>query len=136
MKISLVIINEQVKSRAIDAVRSLSFDDPHEVVIRPKKSRRSLDQNALHWKRLDVVRMHIADSTGQIFSAEELHEFFKAKFLDVRLVEVGGESIPCRRTTTKLNTKEMSEFMDAIDRYCIERLHLYLPQPGGHDDQG
>jgi hypothetical protein len=45
-------------------------------------------------------------------------------------VEIGGESVKVRRTTTKMSTKEFSEFMDAIDRYCIERLNLYLPVPG------
>ena len=126
----IILLTQQHKDRACAALQGLPLEPPMEVVIRPYKSRRSLDQNALHWKRLDIVRMHIADSTGQIFSAEEIHDFFKAKFLPVRLVEIGGEMVKVTRTTTKLTTKEMSEFMDAIDRYCIDRLHLYLPQPG------
>jgi len=128
-----ILRSPAIIDRACQILRSLPSEPLMEVVIKPHKSSRSLQQNSLHWKRLEVIRMHIADSTGQIFSAEELHEFFKEKFLPARMVEVGGEVVKVPRTTTKLSTKEMSEFMDAIDRYCIERLHLYLPQPGTED---
>jgi hypothetical protein len=127
---AITIISDATARRAADMVLAMARDGKFEVCIRQKKSRRSIDQNSLHWKRLDVLRLHIADSTGQIFSAEELHEFFKTKLLPVHLVEIGGESVKVRRTTTKMSTKEFSEFMDAIDRYCIERLNLYLPVPG------
>jgi hypothetical protein len=28
----------------------------------------------------------------------------------------------------------MSEFMDMIDRYCVDRLELYLPIPGVEEE--
>jgi len=133
MKRSFVIRDVQIARTACEAVYSLRPDDLHEVVIKPYKSKRSLDQNALHWKRLDVLRKHLAESTGQQHSAEELHDWFKTKFLDVRLIEVGCETLKVQRTSAALNVKEFTEFMDHIDRWCIEHLHLYLPQPGQED---
>jgi hypothetical protein len=130
VKQKFILRSEEIRRRASDLIREIPLDVVHEVVIRPYKSKRSLDQNALHWKRMDIIRLHIADSTGQVFSAEDVHEFFKKKFLPVRLIEIGGESVKVRRTTTQLNTKEFSEFMDNIDRYCIEHLQLWLPEPG------
>jgi len=91
------------------------------------KSSRSLEQNKLLWKWLDIIRMHIADSGGALFTAEELHEFFKAKFLPSRVVEINGEAIRCRATTTKLNTKKMSVYLESIDRHAADSLHLILP---------
>ena len=91
------------------------------------KSNRSLEQNKLLWKWLDIIRVHIADSGGELFTAEELHEFFKAKFLPSRVVEINGEAIRCRATTTKLNTKEMSAYLESIDRHAADSLHLILP---------
>ncbi len=128
MKRKFIVQNESIRDRALAAVRELPLG--MEVAIKPHKSSRSLQQNNLYWKWLDIIRMHIADSTGKIFSAEELAEWFKAKFLPARIVEIDGEAIPCRRTTTKLNTAEMAAYLDAIDRYCIDSLGLYLPQPG------
>jgi hypothetical protein len=126
-----ILSHDTARQRAIAAVTSAP--DGMEVLIRKYKSKRTLSQNALHWKRLDIIRMHIADSTGQIFSAEELHDFFKRRFLPVRLVEIDGDVEKVAQTTTDKDTKQMAEFMDAIDRYCIERLGLYLPVPGMED---
>lgn len=127
MKKSIKVIGEIQRQHAIEMIKLLPLDVIHIIRIEEYKPTRNLEQNALHWKRLDIIRLHIADSTGQIFSAEDLHEFFKSKFLPAHIVEIGNESIKIVRTTTNKNTKEFSEFMDQIDRYCIERLNLFLP---------
>lgn len=123
-----VLRDDFIRSRAMQAVKEAPVGQ--EVIIQRHKSKRTLSQNSLHWKRLDIIRLHIADSTGQIFSAEELHDFFKRRFLPVRLVEIAGEAEKVTPTTTELDTKQMTDFMDQIDRYCIDRLNLYLPVPG------
>ena len=123
-----IIRNDSVRDRAISAVREAP--EGMEINIKPHKSSRSLSQNNLYWKWLDLIRLHIADSTGKIFSAEELAEWFKGKFLPARIIELDGEAIPYRRTTTKLNTADMAAYLDSIDRYCVQSLGLYLPQPG------
>lgn len=124
------LTGELQRSTAVEAIQSLPLDKgPWEVVIRKAKTKRSNDQNSLHWKRLDIIRLHVADSTGQFYSAEELHEYFKKKFLPVRFIDIDGEQVKVSRTSTKLTTSEFSEFMDHIDRYCIEHLNLYLPTP-------
>jgi hypothetical protein len=131
LKHKIIIRDDTQRARAIEVIRATPED--HEVVIRPHKSKRTLDQNALYWKWLDIIRLHIADSTGQFYSAEDLHEFFKSRFTQARTVEVGGDVATVRRTTTKLNTAEFSAYMEAVDRYCIDRMQLYLPQPGMED---
>jgi len=123
-----VIRDEYVRDRVVAAVREVPVG--MEVEIKPHKSSRSLNQNRTYWMWIDLIRLHIADSTGNIFSSEELAEWFKSKFLPARIVEIDGEGIPCRRTTTKLNTADMAAYLDAIDRYCVQSLGLYLPQPG------
>jgi hypothetical protein len=126
-----VLAHETARQRAIAAVQNAP--EGMEVIVKPHKSTRSIQQNSLYWKWLDIIRLHIADSTGRFFSAEELAEWFKAKFLPARVVEIDGESISCRRTTTKMNTAEMADYLNMIDRYCVDSLGLYLPQPGMED---
>ena len=131
MKRKFIIQNEAIRQRVISHLHQLPYG--MEVIVKKHKSSRSLSQNSLYWKWLDLIRLHIADSTGNIFSAGELAEWFKAKFLPARIVEINGEANPCRRTTTKLNTADMAAYLDSIDRYCVESLGLYLPQPGQED---
>ena len=130
MKTQIIIRSHDLKSRAISLVDSLSLDELHEVIIRPYKSKRSLDQNNLYWSWVDKIRIHVADSTGNFFLGDEIHEWLKAKFLPVRVVEIEGVAVKCAATTTKLNTKEMSEYMEMIERFCGSEMGLFLPLPG------
>ena len=129
MKHSIKVIGETQRQHAIECIKRLTLEPIHIIEIKEYRKNRSLEQNSLHWDRLDVIRLHIADSTGQVYSQEELHDFFKSKLLPIKFIDVGGEIVEVRRSTKKLNTKEFSEFMDHIDRYCIERLNLFLPTP-------
>lgn len=131
----IVIATEQHRQRAIEALRALPLIPTQSVEIKPHKSTRSTQANALLWKWYEIIRLHVADSTGEIYSAEEIHEHFKRKFLPARLVEIAGEVTPVARTTTKLNTAEFSEFMESIDRYCVTSLNLFLPSPGAPSDE-
>ena len=110
--------------RVIAQVRQSEL--PLKVTWGAYKSNRSLEQNKLLWKWLDIVRMHIADSGGELFTAEDLHEWYKAKLLPSRVVVMNGEAIRCRSTTTKLNTKQMAEYLTGIERHAADSHHLIL----------
>lgn len=130
----IIITTEMQRIRALEAIRAFPLVPTQSVEIKPHKSTRSTAANNLYWKWLDMIRLHVADSTGETYSAEELHEWFKKKFLPARLVEISGEVVPVPRTTTKLNTAEMSAFMESIDKYCVTSLNLFLPSPGTPDE--
>jgi hypothetical protein len=132
VNLKLTLISDAVRDRALSVVRSLPLG--HEIVIRPAKSKRSNQANALYWRWIDVIRLHVLDSTGQAYGADALHEWLKGKFLPTVTVEIGGEVQRCRLSTAKLNTKEMSEYMEKIDFYCVNNLSLYLPIPGVEEE--
>jgi len=118
-----------------------------EILIRPYKRNRTREQNNLYWKWLSVIE---AD-TGQ--DAEELHEYYKGKFLArilvrdnekyaemserVKKVRADGyheiadqmrAHIMFMTSTSALTTKQFSEYMDMIDRDAAE-VGITLPQP-------
>lgn len=130
MKTQIICRSNHLKERAIAIIVGLPLDDTHEVIVRPYKSKRSLIQNNLMWKWIDLIRIHIADSTGKFYSGEEIHEWLKKRFLAIKVVEIAGEAHPCTATTTKLNTKEMSDYLDTINNFCASELGLFLPVPG------
>ena len=70
MKQRFILAHDTARQRALSAVANAP--EGMEVIVKPHKSTRSLQQNSLYWKWLDLVRLHIADSTGNFFSAEEL----------------------------------------------------------------
>lgn len=123
---NIIIQSEYERRQAICALGALNLDKPWIVSIKKKTKRRSLSQNSLMWKWIGEVVKHVKHHTG--YESDEIHEFFKQKFLTARVVKIGNEE-KLYRTTTKLSTAEMTEYMNAIYRWATSELGLILPIP-------
>lgn len=84
-----------------------------EVNINLPKSKRSIDQNSIYWKVLTII----SEYTGH--TKEELHEFFIEKFLSDK-IEVFGEEVTARKSTTKLTVKEFTDYLTDIKVFMID----------------
>jgi len=131
MSATFIIVkqDEAVRQRAVDHILGLSRDKPWNIEIKKHVKKRSLSQNALMWKWINQAADIIGRHTG--YDADDMHEFFKAKFLPAAgRTRIVIDGIPVERfTTTKLNTKEMHDYMGAIDRWAVSYLGLRLPHP-------
>lgn len=91
----------------------LDSDDPDnwQVLIKKRADSRSVEQNARLWS----LYTSIGDYLG--YSSEEVHQLMGFKFL---LIEkyVGRDKITLVRSTTKLNVKEMNEYMEKIEAWA------------------
>lgn len=85
---------------------------------------RSSAQNAWYWSG---VLGTIAQDTGH--TEEELHEYFKNKFLPKKHITVGSEvaEVPC--STTDLDTTEFTRYLETIRIFAIETLGINVPPP-------
>lgn len=119
---SITIRDEAHRKRALDLIASLSLEKPWQITVEPHRKQRSLSQSALYHKWVGIV----ADYTGH--SHDEIHEFAKSEFLAPRVVDVNGKRIEYR-STTKLDTMAMSNFMTAFYAWATSELGLFLPVP-------
>lgn len=117
-----IIKNIEVKQNLIREVMEIYPNGLTEAVIREHKSKRSLQQNALYWKWLSIIGNHIGSDK------DEMHRTFAIRFLGPELFVVDGKQYVGAKSTTKLSTKEFSEYMDMIHATAME-LGLTLPQP-------
>jgi hypothetical protein len=60
------------------------------------------------------------------YEPEEMHEALKDKFLSVGLDDHGLKIV---RSTTKLSTTEMEEYLEKIKRWAAAELNCYIPDP-------
>jgi hypothetical protein len=74
------------------------------------KPKRTLQQNAYYWGAYLPL---IAEQTGEN-DIDHLHELFKGKFLTKEIVEVLGEKVRIKGSTTKLSKGEFSNFITSI----------------------
>lgn len=122
----VIVNNEYTRNQCIATLQALNTTKPWSVTIKRKVKRRSNNQNALMWKWIGEVATHVSEATG--YESDEVHNFFKQKFLAPQFVKIGDEEVPYW-TTTKLSTAEMSNYMDAIYRWATGELGLILPIP-------
>ena len=121
------VANEHTRKRVIDVLMALDLTKRWRVVIEPEKKRRSLNQNALMWKWHGIV----AEATGH--TANEIHEWAKLTFLPPAFITIDGKTVEIRKSTTDLDTREMSRFMDNYNAWAASEMGLVLPHP---DDMG
>ena len=122
-----IIADEEGRQKALNEIAHLDLDDKKwEITVKRHRKRRSLNQNRMYWAWVTEVADAVSDYTG--YERDEIHEFFKQNFLPGRTIEIAGMEAE-HRTTTKLDTKEMSEYCDRIHRWASTELGHTLPLP-------
>ncbi len=97
-----------------------------EVTIRAKRSKRSLDQNALWWS---LIVPAIADEVGYDRSEhDECHYALVARFFGTHVDKISGATIANARSS-KLSTKQFTELIDGTVKWAAQELGLVLPMP-------
>ena len=133
------------RAQAIVARSQVAPESPLEVIIRPYQRTRSQEQNRLLWKWYGIVEAE----TGQ--DVESLHMEMKRRFLvpilrrdDLEFNEMVESVIELRKsghheaadrmrniilqmqTTTSLKVKQMTEYLEHIERFAGEELGITL----------
>ena len=88
-----------------------------QIIIAPKKSKRTLEQNKLLW----AVYNELAEQAfvdGRLFHSEIWHEYCKGRFLGyTEIMLPDGKLIKTPISTTTLNTAEMTDYINRIMAY-------------------
>tara|TARA_B100000768_G_C11195976_1_gene339498 strand:- start:255 stop:653 length:399 start_codon:yes stop_codon:yes gene_type:complete len=98
-------------------------DKTVEVTIKEYKPKRSNQLNQYYW---GVVVKIISDYTG--YTKEETHELLKQTFLKKKIL-IDDEWYDTTESTTKMNNKEMLEFIDEVKMWASQTLSVYIPDP-------
>lgn len=93
------------------SVNKFKVGDKVTLVIHNRKPKRTEAQNRYYW---GVYLPQIARETGER-DLDKLHELFKGKFLTEGVVEVLGEKVRLKKSTTELGVAEFSQFIMDIE---------------------
>jgi hypothetical protein len=113
----------KIRWRLVEHINALDLDGgtPYEVIVRPYKSNRSLEQNNLlhSWLR------EIAEETGH--TVEEIKDYVCSEYLGSREY-LGINGTPKRRlvTTSELSVEEMSALIERVAQLGAQ---LYVEGP-------
>lgn len=134
------------RERVIQHLNQLEKEDlssaTFEVVIKPYKKNRSVQQNKYLWGV--VYPAIINDENGMLFTesleqqiaplkvskAEVVHELCKHKFLPkVKTVTPSGEVVVLNATTAKLNAFEFQQYVENIQMWAMQTFGIDIPTP-------
>jgi len=111
----LYIFNCIDRGKAIDAIQGL--ENGYTVEIKKVSTKRSLSQNKLYWRWLDVIGNELG------YHREDVHEIYKDMFLIRK--EVMGRTIA--GSTRDCNTKTFTDYLDKIQIHAASELGINLP---------
>lgn len=93
----------------------------YELVLRPMKSKRSVEQNRRYWMLLREISS-VAWVNGNQFSDETWHEFFKRTFIGCDEIAMPDGTTELRGiSTTKLKVDEFGDYMLQIEQWAAEQ---------------
>lgn len=140
MKRTMVLRTDELKAAACRVVGDVPLNDLHELIIRPYKVNRSVEQNNLYWKWMT----EIGNEAG--WEKEEVDSDYKGRFLvqiyrrddeeyeatvqAVHKVRAEGlmdeyaeikKQIIKMTSTAKASVAQMSEYMNSVQRHALSR---------------
>jgi len=134
-----ILYTGTVKNRALKIHNRRQFDtdlEPFEgkeveILVRKKRKRRSLMQNAYYFGVIvPIVRQGLIDA-GYKVSKEDTHEYLKSKFAREEIVnEATGEILPIPGSTARMTTSKMMDYFAEITQFAAEFLNVQIPAPG------
>lgn len=128
---------ERRKIRAQRVATYIGNLDPErdwELIVRPRKSARSLSQNAYLWSIYDYILRTGGEQMGG-WTRDDLHEFFLITHFGSETRELfGRKRLKPLRRSSKLNKQEFTDFLETIFRFMAER-GVYIPSPDENWEQ-
>lgn len=91
-----------------------------ELVLRRRRSQRSINQNAAYW---GIVVEILSTHTG--YDKDTMHEALKAKFAS----HEDANGLLVIESTAKMDTVRFNKYYEDIQRWAAEFLGCYIPSP-------
>ena len=112
-----VLRDEKIRDRCVAVLNHMPVGEPlHEVIVRPYKEQRSLQQNATMWRLVDLFSRYSGGTRTQV-KDDLLAEFFGS---ETRATITGQQLTMPRKSSSELSVEEMSEFLTWLESFAHE----------------
>lgn len=116
--------NENERNAAIAYLQALDIlKVKFTITISKIRDKRSINQNSLYWLWIACI----CCETGN--DKKDVHEYFKEYFLGYSEKPMFGGMIRHTRSTTDLDTKQFTDFLEKIKIWAARELGIMLPEP-------
>jgi len=106
-------LNQQNLNNLLEKIKTLDFTKRWKVNISEEKTVRSLESNERLWALYNSIGNHLGEDSTTI------HELMGFKFLREQR-EICGNPVELIKSTTKLDSKQMAEYQENIERWASQ----------------
>jgi len=117
------LLTELDREMVLAQIKRLELKKIYTVEITERRIKRTISQNGLYWLWLQCI----SHETGN--DKDDLHEFFKQKYLADETTLVLGKYVVTRKSTTNLNTVQFKYLLDSVQIFASTELAITLPDP-------
>ena len=116
--------------RAITHLKSLNPEKKWTVEVKEYRRDRSAAQNRLYWSWVKII----GDTLG--YDKYDMHVTLALEFLNTKqsIHPITKEMVTVPTSTTTLDTKEFTDYLERIDRWAAEYRNIQLPHPDDYDE--
>ena len=100
-----------------------------QITITKAKKERSNQQNRHYWGVVIPILMSALKDLGNIYTAEQMHDILKYKFLKSDKHIKDGEFITEIKSTTELSTTEFMDYIADIQQWSADFFGVEIPNP-------
>ena len=106
-------LNQQNLNNLLEKIKALDFTKRYKVNISEEKTVRSLESNERLWALYNSIGNYLGED------ATTIHQLMGYKFLRYQ-TEIAGNAVELVRSTTKLDSKQMAEYQENIERWASQ----------------
>lgn len=123
-----IIRSKDIRRNAAEAVAHIAAEPLMEVIIREYRKSKTQEQLGYLWGVvLPTIQKHIEDSTGDHYTTDDIYAWMIDEYGQDRVVTINGKPKVVKLTASKMNTAEMSEFIDSVIRHAAAHMGLVVP---------
>jgi hypothetical protein len=118
-----------VRAHCVDYIRgSLASEITWDVTIAKHVNSKSQEQLGYLWGVvLKTIADHIEDTTGQHYTTDDIYSWMIDEYGADRIVTINGKPKVTKQTASKMNTKEMSVFIEKVIQHAAMYMQLLIP---------
>ena len=123
-----ILVNSRVRENAKACIDAMP--EGYEAVIQPVKKSKTLEQVSYTFGAIyPCILQFIEDSTGDVFTKEELHDYLKRQVLGPQHREIMGDVIEVVPQLAKKDRSAWSDYIDRLIKFAYSRWGINIPPP-------
>jgi len=120
---------DDIRDNAITTIDTLDANVVWAISIKEHVNSKSQEQLGYLWGVvLKTIAEHIEDTTGKHYTTDDIYSWMIDEYGVDRVVTINGKPKVTKQTASKMNTHDMSVFIEKVIQHAAMYMDLVIPE--------